>query len=107
MGAQQGSSDKPHYVAPVGDRALPLVAVCYLEPPAEFRVTPASGEVVPRLLAHAAAPYVLTPERLLEHLEVVTMVTTSVPQFSLTLAEGEPSDHDLGAFERHMRGLGS
>ena len=103
LGEQQGASDKPHFVAPVGDRALPLAAVCYLEPRAEFRVTPASGEVVPRLLAHAAAPYVLTPERLLDHLEVVTMVTTSVPQFSVTLAEGEPSEEDLGALERHVR----
>jgi hypothetical protein len=104
MGPQHGASDKPHFLAPVGGRSLPLAAVYYLEPRAEFGVTRASCEVVPRLLAHAAAPYVLTPERLLEHLEVVTMVTTSVPQFSLTLGEGEPSDDDLGAVERHVRG---
>jgi AAA domain-containing protein len=107
LGPQRGASDKPHFVAPVCQRPLPLTAVYYLTPRAEFDVTAASGEVVPRLLAHAAAPYVLSPERLLEHLEVVTTVTTSVPQFSLTLAEGEPSEHDLGAFERHMRGVGS
>lgn len=107
MGRQRGSSDKHHFVAPVCDRALPLSAVYYLEPRAEFRLTAASDEVVSRLLAHAAAPYVLASERLLQHLEVVTIVTTSVPQYSLTLPDSEPSEKDLDALERHMRELSS
>lgn len=107
LGPQRGASDKPHFVAPVCQRSLPLTAVYYLTPRAGFGLTAASGEVVPRLLAHAAAPYVLRPERLLEHLEVVTMVTTSVPQYSLTLSDDGPSKQELDALERHMRGLGS
>jgi hypothetical protein len=107
MGAQQGASDKLHFVAPVGDRALPLACVYHLEPRAELRVRPASGEAGPRLLAHATAPYVLAPGRLLEHLDLVSMVTTSVPQFSLGLAEGEPSEQDLDFLERHIRRVGS
>jgi hypothetical protein len=105
MGPQQGASDKPHFVAPVCDRALSLSAVCYLEPRGKFRLTAAADQAVPLLLGYAAAPYVLTPERLLQHLEVVTLVTTSVPQFSLTLAEGEASEDDLDALEQHMRGV--
>lgn len=107
MGPQQGASDKPHFVAPVRERALPLTAIYYLEPRAGFALTAASSEVVPRLLAHASAPYVLTPDRLLEHLDVMTMITVSVPQFRLTLPEGEPSERDLAALEQHVRGLGS
>jgi hypothetical protein len=107
MGPQRGASDKPHFVAPVCDRALPLSAIYYLEPRVEFRLAPASDEVAPRLLAHAAAPYVLTPDRLLEHLDVVTRITTSVPQFILTLSDGGPSKEDIDALERHIRALGS
>ena len=84
-----------------------MVGVYYLEPRSRFRVTAVAGEVVPRMLAHATAPYVLTPERLLQHLEVVTAVTSSVPQFSLTLPDGELSDADLAKLEHHIRGLGA
>lgn len=105
MGPQHGASDKPHFAPPVSDRALPLAAVYYLERRSNFGLTAASGEVVPRMLAHAVAPYVLTPARLLQHLEVVTIVTSSVPQFSLTLSQGEPSDEELGALQQHMREL--
>ena len=107
LGPQRGASDKPHFVAPVCQQSLPLTAVYYLTPRAEFDLTAASGDVVPRLLAHAAAPYVLSPERLLEHLEVVTTVTTSVPQYSLMLSDDGPSAKELDALERHIRGLGS
>jgi hypothetical protein len=107
MGPQHGASDKPHFFPPVSERALPLMAVYYLEPRSSFRLTAAPDEVVPRLLSHAATPYVLTPARQLQHLEVVTMVTSSVPEFSLTLSEAEPSDEDLGALEQHLQGLGS
>ena len=105
LGPQLGESDKPHFAPLVSERALPLVGVYYLEPRSRFQVTVAAGGVVPRMLAHATAPYVLTPERLLRHLEVVTMVTSSVPQFSLTLSDGEPSDNDLAELEHHIRGL--
>jgi hypothetical protein len=107
MGPQHGASDKPHFVAPVCRQASPLSAVYYLEPRGEFALAGVSGRAGPLLLAQAVAPYVLTPERLLEHLEVVSLVTMSVPQFSLTLPGGEPSEEDLGALERHIRGSGS
>jgi hypothetical protein len=107
LGRQQGASDKPHFVAPVSELVLPLTGVYYLGQRAGFSITAAGDGALPRMLGYATAPYVLTPERLLEHLEVATMVTTSVPQFSLTLPDGEPSDDDLGALERHIRELGA
>jgi hypothetical protein len=107
IGPRLGASDKPHFAPPVSAQALPVVGVYHLEQRSSFRVTVAAGEVVPRMLAHATAPYVLTPERLLQHLEVVTMLGSSVPQFSLTLPDGELSDDDLAELEHHIRGLGA
>ena len=107
LGPRVGASDKPHFAAPVCAGALPLRAVYYLEARAEFGISAATTETVRRLLAHAAAPYVLTPARQLAHLELVSTVTSCVPQFSLTLAAREPSDEELGRLERHIRGLGA
>jgi hypothetical protein len=107
MGPQVGESDKPHFAPLVSERALPLVGVYYLDQRSRFTIAAAQPDVVALMLAHATAPYVLTPERLLQHLEVVTMATSSVPQFSLTLPDGEPSDDHLSGLEHHIRGLGA
>ncbi len=107
IGRRRGVSDKPHFAPPVSDRALPLSGVYHLEPRSAFQIAAAAHDAVPRMLGYATAPYVLTPDRLLGHLEVATMVTSSVPQFSLTLPDGEPTTQDLDALAQHIRALGS
>lgn len=107
MGPQVGESDKAHFAPSVGERTLPLTAVYYLEPRARFALTSVRAGVVERLLGNAAVPYVLTPERLLHHLEVARAIMSSVPQFSLTLTDSELSEDILRLLEEHMRQIGA
>jgi hypothetical protein len=106
MGPKVGESDKVHVSPAVSERTLPLKVIYYLDRNSEFELTELSSGIAERLLANGFAPYVVTPDRLLRHFELVHAVSESVAHVALKMPWIGLPDDTLAAVETHMRTMG-
>ena len=101
-----GETDKVLHLVTVCERPLPLKVLYHLEPHPCFELTEVPASRVDRVLANAFAPYVTTPARLLQRLEMSEVVSRSVPQFVLRVPRTGDAPDIVGVLEDHLREAG-
>jgi len=103
LGAAVGTSDKLHASPPPPGRPLPLRVVFHLERGGELELTPLIAGDAERLLATAFAPYLMTSDRLLRHLQIAEQISSTVAQFRLQVPRTGEFDAVLEAVEARLR----
>lgn len=102
LGKTVGSSDKLHVSPPAVGDALPLAAVYHLSRGANCRIEPLNGIDTLAILGNAFLPYITTPKRLRQHLEVAQLLGSTIAAYSLQTPSGELDDATLSALEAHI-----
>jgi hypothetical protein len=103
LGAAVGASDKLHASPAPPGRPLPLRVVFHLERGGELELAPLIGGDAERLLATAFAPYLMTSERLLRHLQIAEQISATVAQFRLQVPRTGEFGRVLEAVEATLR----
>jgi hypothetical protein len=106
VGRAVGASDKIHVARRVPNRPVALRVVYYLARGAECAIDPLGEEARRAILGQAFVPYLTTPERLLRHLEIGTIVNDRVEQFRLQTPRDGLDSATLDVIEAHVRERG-
>jgi hypothetical protein len=88
LGASLASSDKVHVTTRVHRDAVPLGAVCFLRRGERLEVRRDAAPPTRSILAAGFLTHLRTPERLLTHLELSSVLASGVPTYDVVLPEG-------------------
>jgi hypothetical protein len=106
LGQRVGLADKVYLAQRVSRRPLPLKALYYLTRGAGTTVEIGpSGSLPSRLLGSSFIAYLSSPRLLVDHLEVCTLVASTVPVLELSVPASVQATGVAEAVERHARAL--
>lgn len=106
LGAPVGASDKLHVARPTPEAPLPLRAVYHLRRGSGTAISELGAEARHLVLGHAFVPYVMTPQRMLHHLQLAELVSAGVRQFELQTPQDGLDEATIDLVADHLRAQG-
>jgi hypothetical protein len=106
LGSAVGATDKVHVSPPTRGQASALRAIYHIEWGDTFDIAPLGRADLNRTLGLSFVPYLTTPERLVRHLAIAQLVSSTVSQFRLRTPGPELGEDMLVALESHLHGVG-
>ncbi len=106
LGRAVGSTDKVHVSPPTQGAMTPLRVIYHIALGESFQISPLERSDFNRILALAFVPYLMTPERLMRHLEITQLVSASVAQFKLQTPRAGLLEPMVQKLEAHLREVG-
>lgn len=106
LGASVGASDKLHVARPTPGGPRPLRAVYHLRRGPAAAISRLGPEARHLVLGHAFVPYVMTPQRMLHHLQLAELVSSGMRQFELQTPRDGLDEATIDLLAGHLREQG-